>query len=64
MGRGSTPISSVTTISFRPTCSRHGHPRSTHIPESPWQNGYAERLIRSIRGGPGAEGMTAGRRLS
>jgi transposase InsO family protein len=27
----------------------HGHPRSPHIPRSPWQNGYAERLIGSIR---------------
>lgn len=28
---------------------RHGYPRQAHLPASPWQNGYAERLIGSIR---------------
>src|SRR6202040_686625 len=29
--------------------SRHGHPSKAIAPASPWQNGFAERLIGSIR---------------
>ena len=34
---------------IRPTCSCHGHRDRPTSPRSPWQNGYAERLIGSIR---------------
>jgi hypothetical protein len=27
----------------------HGYPRQAHCPASPWQSGFAERLIASIR---------------
>jgi transposase InsO family protein len=32
-----------------PPIARHGHPGQPTAPASPWQNGFAERLIGSIR---------------
>src|SRR6059058_3424292 len=34
---------------FHPTTSIDGHSRPTNVATLPWQNGYAERLIGSIR---------------
>ena len=36
-------------IVLRVGCLRHGHPGQPTAPASPWQNGFAERLIGSIR---------------
>src|SRR6266404_4161954 len=34
---------------LHPTTSINGHSRPTNVATLPWQNGYAERLIGSIR---------------